>query len=138
MTVIPLSESLSPSENRAAGPVPRTHMVFLEDLAVDADIGFHDFEVGTPQRLLVNVEVRLDLAHWPQSDTREASWNYDFIRNGIQQLVASRRFNLQETLAQEIFDMVAARPGVTGLTVWLRKPDVYPDAKAVGVLLSSD
>lgn len=137
MTVIPLSDP-SPAEGRQPVLTPRTHEILLEDLAVDADIGFHAFEVGSPQRLLATVRVRLDLAHWPQTDTREASWNYDFIRSGIQQLVAARRFNLQETLAQEIFTMVAARPGVTGLTVWLRKPDVYPDARAVGILLSSD
>jgi dihydroneopterin aldolase len=132
MTVIPLPEG------RASAIVPSRHRIFLEDLAVDADIGFHDFEVGAPQRLLVNVDVGLDLAHWPDSDTREASWNYDFIREGIIKLVASRRFNLQETLAESIFAMIAARPGVISLRVSLRKPDVYPDARSVGVLLSSD
>ncbi len=137
MTVIPLSDIPLPAE-RQPGLQPRTHRIFLEDLAVDADIGFHDFEVGTPQRLLVNVDVGLDLAHWPQSDTREASWNYDFIREGIIELVAARRFNLQETLAEAIFAMIAAKPGVISLRLSLRKPDVYPDAKAVGVLLSSD
>jgi dihydroneopterin aldolase len=132
MTVIPLTEG------RQAVLAPRTHRIFLEDLAVDADIGFHDFEVGTPQRLLVNVEVGLDLAHWPQSDTREQSWNYDFIRTGIIELVAARRFNLQETLAESIFAMIAARPGVISLRISLRKPDVYPDARSVGVTLASD
>lgn len=132
MTVIPLTDGRQPAL------APRTHEVFLEELDVLADIGFHDFEVGTPQRLLVTVHVRLDLAHWPEADTREASWNYDFIRGGILALLKGRRFNLQETLAQEIFDMVAAKPGVTGLSISLRKPDVYPDARAVGVMLSSD
>jgi dihydroneopterin aldolase len=131
MTVIPISEGLAPRLK------PAIHRILLEDLAVDADIGFHDFEVGTPQRLLVTVEVGLDLAHWPEADTREASWNYDFIRTGIQALVRERRFNLQETLAGQIFDMIADKPGVLSLTVRLRKPDVYPDAAAVGVILSS-
>ena len=67
MTVVPLSETRQPALQ------PRRHIVVLEDLAVDADIGFHDFEVGAPQRLLVTVEVGLDLAHWPTADTREAS-----------------------------------------------------------------
>jgi 7,8-dihydroneopterin aldolase/epimerase/oxygenase len=143
MTVIPASlrpvaPQSAPEDVRHPALMPRTHEILLEELAVEADIGFHDFEVGTPQRLLATVRVRLDLAHWPQSDTREASWNYDFIRSGIQELVASRRFNLQETLAQTIFEMVAANPGVVGLSVWLKKPDVYPDARAVGILLSSD
>ncbi|WP_199553906.1 dihydroneopterin aldolase [Sandaracinobacteroides hominis] len=132
MTVIPLNEGRQPRLQ------PRTHEILLEDLTLDADIGFHDFEIGTPQRLLATVHVRLDMAHWPQSDTQEASWNYDVLRTHVKRLVEGRRFNLQETLAQEIFDMIAAEPGVIGLTVTLRKPDVYPDAKAVGVILSSD
>jgi dihydroneopterin aldolase len=117
---------------------PKTHKILLQELAVDADIGFHSFEVGTPQRLLVCVEVALDLAHWPEADSREAAWNYDFIRTGIQAMVAGRRFNLQETLAGEIFAMIAAVPGVIGLKVITRKPDVYPDAGAVGIMISSD
>jgi dihydroneopterin aldolase len=132
MTVIPLSEGRQPALT------PRTHKVILEDLQLDADIGFHDFEVGTPQRLLATVTVTLDLAHWPTADTREASWNYDFIRTGIIELLKGRRFNLQETLAEEIFAMIAAKPGVVALTIWLKKPDAYPDARAVGVLLSSE
>lgn len=116
---------------------PRMHRITLEDLVVDADIGFHDFEVGTPQRLLITVEVTLDFAHWPHEDTREAAWNYDFIREGIRATVGSRRFNLQETLVEEIFAMVAAQPGVVALTVKSRKPDVYPDARSVGVTISS-
>jgi dihydroneopterin aldolase len=132
MTVIPFAEGRHPMLR------PRTHEVVLEDLELDADIGFHDFEVGVRQRLLATVRVRLDLAHWPQDDSREASWDYDFIRTRIQSLVSAQRFNLQETLAEEIFELVAEKPGVIGLTVSLRKPDVYSDARSVGILLSTD
>ena len=117
---------------------PAAHHILLENLALDVDIGFHDFEIGKPQRLLVSIDVGIDLDHWPASDSGEESWNYDKLRTGVHQLCAGRRFNLQETLAQEIFDMVASRPGVAGLTITLRKPDVYPDARSVGVTLSSD
>jgi dihydroneopterin aldolase len=132
MTIVPLKDATAP------GLVPRTHRILLEDLQVDADIGFHEFEIGIPQRLLITVEVTLDLAHWPETDSREAAWNYDFIREGIHAAVRGRRFNLQETLARQIFAMIAAAPGVRGLRIVTRKPDVYPDARAVGVVLSSD
>ena len=33
---------------------PKSRKIVLDDYCVAADIGFHDFEVGTPQRLLVN------------------------------------------------------------------------------------
>ena len=38
----------------------RSSRILLDSLEVQADIGFHDFEVGTPQRLLVTVEIWLD------------------------------------------------------------------------------
>jgi dihydroneopterin aldolase len=65
------------------------------------------------------------------------AWDYDFLRNAVLGLVEGRRFNLQETVAHAIYDMVAARAGVVGLRVSTRKPDVYPDCEAVGVELSS-
>ena len=38
----------------------RSARIVLESLEVQADIGFHDFEIGSPQRLLVTVEIWLD------------------------------------------------------------------------------
>jgi dihydroneopterin aldolase len=116
----------------------RTHRIRLEDLALDVDIGFHDFEIGVPQRLLVTVDVLVAPAAFPSADDPATAFDYDPIRTGIHALVAGRRFNLQETLAEEIFAMIAAWPGVQALSVTTRKPDVYPDAGAVGVILSSD
>lgn len=117
---------------------PRRHRILLEDFEFEADIGFHDFEVGYPQKLTVNLEIELDLGHFPAEDIRESAWDYDVLRNGIRELVAGRRHNLQETLAREIYAMIAGMRGVVGLKVTLRKPDVYPDCRAVGVQLSSD
>lgn len=131
MTILPFSST---------GPAltPRTHRITLQDLEVDADIGFHAFEIGNRQRLLLTVDVTLDLAQWPQDDSRDAAWDYDVIRTIIRETVNARRFNLQETLIGEIFRLIAERPGVLALTVSSRKPDVYPDARAVGVTLSSE
>ena len=39
---------------------PKTRKIVLEGYDLAVDIGFHDFEVGTPQRLLVTVEVWVD------------------------------------------------------------------------------
>lgn len=116
---------------------PRTRKMVLEDYCLDADIGFHDFEIGTPQRLLVTVEVWVDEASFAAEDDEAAAWNYDFLRTEIGRLVAARRFNLQETLVRAIYDLVAARRGVTALRVSSRKPDIYPDCKGVGVELAS-
>lgn len=116
---------------------PRTHRIFLNDFDLPVDIGFHEFEVGNPQRLLVDVEVWIDSASFASEDTAAAAWNYDFLRTEIKRMTDGRRFNLQETLAREIYTLIAARAGVTALRVSTRKPDIYPDCRSVGVEIAS-
>ena len=116
---------------------PRSRKIVLDDFCLSADIGFHDFEVGAPQRLLVTVEVWVDEASFPADDEPGGAWDYDFLRTEIAGLVEGRRFNLQESVAREIYEVVAARRGVTALRVATRKPDIYPDCAGVGVELTS-
>ena len=116
---------------------PKSRKIVLDDYCLSADIGFHDFEVGAPQRLLVTVEVWVDEASFPTDDQPGGAWDYDFLRAEIGALLEGRRFNLQETAAREIYDLVAARRGVTGLRVATRKPDIYPDCAGVGVEITS-
>ena len=52
-------------------------------------------------------------------------------------MAQARRFNLQETLAREIYALIAARAGVVNLRVSTRKPDIYEDCSGVGVELAS-
>jgi dihydroneopterin aldolase len=116
---------------------PRTRKIVLEGFTLEVDIGFHAFEIGNPQRLTLTVEVWVDDASFPADDDASAAWNYDFLRTEIQELASGRRFNLQETLVRAIYDLVAARRGVTALRVSSRKLDVYPDCAGVGVELAS-
>ncbi len=117
--------------------LPRTRKIVLEDYCLTVDIGFHDFEVGNPQRLFVTAEVWVDESSFASEDEAESAWNYDFLRTAIGALAEGKRHNLQETLVREIYDLVAARRGVTALRISTRKPDIYPDCAGVGVELSS-
>jgi dihydroneopterin aldolase len=133
---------MSTVEAKLSGLVPanirvRSARILLESLEVQADIGFHDFEIGAPQRLLVTVEIWLDDHAPPAEDDPTRAWNYDFLRTEVKKLASARRYNLQETLAHAIFDRVAAFRGTRALRVRLSKPDVYPDAHGVGVEIAS-
>ena len=130
------------SEVKLQGLVPdslkvRSARILLESLEVQADIGFHDFEVGAPQRLLVSVELWLDDAALPADDDPDRAWNYDFLRTEVEEIASSRRFNLQETLAHAVFERLAAFRGVRALRVRTSKPDIYPEAHGVGVEIAS-
>ena len=116
---------------------PKTHKIVLQDLVLPVDIGFHEFEVGNPQRLTVTVEVWLEESAFAPDDQIASAWDYDFLRNQIVAIAGARRYNLQETLARAIYELVAARQGVAALRVSTRKPDIYPDCAGVGVDLAS-
>ena len=133
---------MSVPEPKLSGLVPpgfkvRSARIILESLEVKADIGFHDFEIGSPQRLLVTIEIWLEDLEAPADDDPARAWNYDFLRREVEEIAAARRYNLQETLAHSIFDRIAAFRGTRALRVRLSKPDVYPDAHGVGVEIAS-
>ena len=130
------------SEAKLTGLVPdrlkvRSARILLESLEIQADIGFHDFEVGRPQRLLVSVEIWLDDVTLPPDDDPARAWNYDFLRSEIEEIASERRYNLQETLAHTVFNRIAAFRGVKDVRVRTSKPDVYADAAGVGVEIAS-
>jgi 7,8-dihydroneopterin aldolase/epimerase/oxygenase len=133
---------VSDTEPLLSGIVPdrlkvRSARILLESLEVQADIGFHEFEIGAPQRLLVSIEIWLDDLVPPPDDDPERAWNYDFLRTEVAEIARARRYNLQETLAHAIFERLAAFRGTRALRIRLSKPDVYPDAHGVGVEIAS-
>ena len=110
--------------------------LFLEDLEVLVDIGIHDFEIKKPQRLQISVSVSLDPTQIDDADEIGATFDYDFIRSEIKELVGSRRFNLQETLCRLILEKITIEKSVVGATVTTKKIDVYPDCAGVGVQMT--
>ena len=115
----------------------RSSRVLLDALEVQTDIGFHSYEVGRPQRLLVTVEIWLEDQTPPDDDDPSTAWDYDYLRTEVQALAAARRYNLQETLAHAIYHRFAAMRGVKALRVATAKPDIYADARGVGVEIAS-
>ena len=104
----------------------------IRKLSLPVSIGFYEVEKLHPQRVLIDVEVRLvPLTHDIPDDVR-ATVDYDLIYKKIPALVANRHFNLQETLCHEILQFCAGLEGVAGARVWIRKPDIYANCESAG------
>ena len=115
----------------------RSSRILLDALEVQADIGFHEFEIGRPQRLLITVEIWLEDLSPPAEDDPSQAWDYDYLRTEIEALAGAQRYNLQETLAHAIYQRFAAMRGVKALRVATAKPDIYDKARGVGVEIAS-
>ena len=137
-----LDQQTIASDSALVGLVPRALAVreariLIDSLEVMADIGFHNFEVGSPQRLLITVELWLDQLVPPAGDDPGRAWDYDIVVSEIRALAAARRYNLQETLVHLLYQRLAAFGGVRALRVRSIKPDVYPDVAGVGIEIAS-
>ena len=108
--------------------------LFLRDYEVWINIGVHDFEKTGEQRVLINVDLYVPMAlSTPKADTLAEVLDYDFIRRTIMERVARGHIHLQETLADDVLQLMLAHPRVRAACVSTAKPDVYPDCDAVGV-----
>ena len=117
--------------------VSMTRSVFLREVEVICSIGLHDFERAEKQRVLIDVEVRLDQDKEPTADTVDDTLDYDQVREAVINLAEAKHYDLQETLARQIFDAISAMKDVKGVAVTTQKPDVYPNCKTVAYRLSN-
>ena len=107
--------------------------LYLRDFEMPVRIGVHDFEQLAPQRLRFNVDLYVPLGlSTPRADHIGEVVDYDFVRQRIIERVQRGHVQLQETLADELLQMMLAHPGVRAARVSTEKPDVYPDCEAVG------
>jgi dihydroneopterin aldolase len=107
--------------------------LFLRDYEVWINIGVHDFEKRGEQRVLINVDLFVRLAETtPRDDKLDEVVDYDFIRRSIGERVKQGHIHLQETLADDVLQLMLAHPKVKAARVSTEKPDVYPDCDAVG------
>jgi dihydroneopterin aldolase len=107
---------------------------FFRNYAIRARIGVHEHEKAAPQRILIDVDYDYRRPEGPE-DKITSVLDYDGVREEIETIVRSRHFNLQETLCDMIMESLMARPEVVRVRVSTRKPNIYPDVEAVGIII---
>ena len=126
----------SSASNTAPSSGGLKRSVFLHEVEVMCSIGLHDFEKQGKQRVLIDVEVRLDPNNEPTADNVADTLDYDLVRNTVIDIAEARHYDLQETIARQIYDAISQLKDVIGVMVQTQKPDVYPNCKTVAYRLS--
>lgn len=108
--------------------------IFLRDFDVSAAIGILPHELGRTQAVRLNVDFWVPSAQTPSGrDLLEDVVDYDFVRSGIQVLLASGHIGLLECLVDRMVEMVLAHPKVVATRVRAEKSEIYPDCASAGV-----
>ena len=102
----------------------------LTDLDVAIRLGIHPHE-AEPQRVRLSVAMTVAYDRAPSADRIEEVLDYDFVREGVLAMAATKGFALQETLVDAVAALCLSDPRVREVRVRSTKLDVYPDA-AVG------
>ena len=101
--------------------------IYVRDLVLDARIGIHAPEKGRAQR--VRVDVAADILPADRAEDISRTLCYDYIIDGIRDIVNDGHINLTETLAERIAAHLLAHPLAMRAEVRVEKLDRIPGAK---------
>lgn len=108
-------------------------IIFLRGLRVDAVIGAYDWERQIRQTLSLDLEMGADVAAAANSDDLADALDYYTVSQRIKEFVEASEFQLIETLAERLAELVLGEFSVAWLRLTLAKPGAIRDCQAVGV-----
>ena len=110
-------------------------IIFLQDMKVETIIGIWDWERKVRQTVSIDLEMSADIRTAAASDSIDHTLNYKSVAKRVQAFVAESSFQLVETLAEKIAQIVLDEFDVAWVRVRLNKPGAIRGAKGVGILI---
>jgi len=110
-------------------------IIFLHDLKVETVIGIWEWERKIRQTVAIDLDMSADIRKAAASDSVDDTLNYKLVAKRVQQFVADSSFQLVETLAEKIAEIVLGEFEVSWVRVKVNKPGAIRGARDVGVLI---
>jgi dihydroneopterin aldolase len=107
--------------------------IFLRELKVETIIGIWDWERKIRQTVVIDLEMSADIAKAAATDDVADTLNYKSVAKRIQSFVADSSFQLVETLAEKIAEIVREEFGVDWVRVTVHKPGAIRGSRDVGI-----
>jgi dihydroneopterin aldolase len=112
-----------------------TDTVFVHELKVETIIGIWGWERKIRQIVSIDLEMGADIRRAAETDSIDDTLNYKAISKRVQQFVAESEFQLVETMAEKIAELVLQEFKVPWIQVRVSKPGAIRGAKNVGILI---
>ena len=110
-------------------------IVFINDLRIETIIGIYDWERRVRQTISLDLEMACDIRRAAATDAIEDTLNYKAVAKRLLAFVQDSRFQLVETLAEEVARLVLREFPVEWVKVTLHKPGAIRHSKDVGVMI---
>jgi dihydroneopterin aldolase len=110
--------------------------VVIDDLRLRFFIGVHEHEKQARQEVSITIHMLVPESGAPPSDDLADYVSYADVVDKLKARAASMRHaNLVETLAEEVAALALADARVASVVVDVRKTEIIPEAKGVGVII---
>ncbi|MBK8510404.1 MAG: dihydroneopterin aldolase [Candidatus Competibacteraceae bacterium] len=109
--------------------------IFIRELHVQALIGVYPKERESRQTLVLDLELGADIGPAAARDRLDDTLDYATVARRIDQFAAASDFQLVETLAERIAELLLREFNVPWLRLRLCKPGAIAGARDAGVLI---
>lgn len=110
-------------------------IIFLRDLRIPTIIGVYDWERAIRQTISFDLEMGTDIRKAAASDNIDDTLNYKAVAKRIITFVGESRFQLVETLAENVAELVLAEFDVRWLRLRVNKKGAVRHAQDVGIVI---
>ena len=110
-------------------------LIYIKDLRLQTIIGIFGWEREVRQEVSIDLEMTFDCKRAAKTDAIKDAIDYKKITKGIIKFVEESEFQLQETLAEGIADLVKNEYKVDSLKLRVSKPGALRHAEDVGVII---
>jgi dihydroneopterin aldolase len=111
-------------------------IVFIQGLKIDCVIGIYAWERKIRQEMLLDIEMGFDILPASQTDNIAQTLDYKAVSKRLIDFVKRSEFQLVETLAEKICEIILAEFKVEHVKLTLNKGKAVTGARGVGVIIS--
>ncbi len=109
-------------------------VIYIKDLRVHTIIGLYGWEREVRQEVSIDLEIPIDGRAAAAKDAVEDSIDYKAVTKDIIKFVEDSSFQLQESLAEGIIQLLKKNHGISSLKIRLSKPGALRNAQDVGII----
>jgi dihydroneopterin aldolase len=110
-------------------------IVYISDLRIETIIGIYDWERKIRQIVSIDLEMASDNRKAAATESIEDALNYKAVAKRLIQFAEESEFQLVETLAERIAEIILEEFDVDWLRLKLGKPGAVTGSREVGVII---
>jgi dihydroneopterin aldolase len=126
---------LTVNRTRRAKREETVDIVYIKELEVETVIGIFDWERKIKQTVSLDLEMKTDVAAAAKTDHIDQALDYKTIAKRLIAFIEASEFQLIETMAEQIAEIVLKEFSVPWLRLRLSKPGAVRGSKDVGVII---